>query len=184
MKKTEKFSALRNCIRFIQNHKKDLKEEEFALTIEDGEKPFVISDDRIFKVPKVKEYRKLGIVDGGTEPLIKASDFNISICRVAGITLDSEKLSTPEKLPPIVEFYSATISEETDKGEIVFRTSLFPKESSYNNYMPQEDILIPLKDPSLRMQGKFLMPIENHGGIAMRFTEWTYAKHFILNELG
>ena len=183
MKTSEKLSALRKCIEFIQDHKKDFKLREEALIIEGDEEVFSISEDRIFKIPEVSDSRKLGFVDGGTEPLIKGSDFSISISRIAGVIFDSQKMIAPEKLPTIVEFYSATICEKEESGELIFRTSFFPKDDNYKSYLPKADIEIPLKDPSIKMQGRFLMPIENHGGIAMRFAEWTYANHFIKSEL-
>lgn len=182
MKKTENLSALLECVNFIQNNKKDIKNEDSALTIEEGEASFVISDDNIFPIPEIEKNRNLGFVDGGTEPIIIGSDFSISICRVAGIIINTENVITPKKIPLVIEFYSATISEKKNNG-LTFRTRIFSRENNHKTYLPQKDIEISYKDPSIRMQGKFLMPIENHGGIAMRFAEWTYAKHFILNEL-
>ncbi|MFX1235541.1 MAG: hypothetical protein ACFFBY_13465 [Promethearchaeota archaeon] len=183
MRSVKKLSALQECIKFIEEKKTDFVEDDSALTIEDGEESFTISDDHIFKIPDVEDQRPIGFVDGGTEPIIKGSDFSISLCRVAGIIFNSRNIVMPQNIPFMIEFYSATISEKNDKGEIVFRTRYFSKEFDYNKYLPQKDLIIPYKDPSIRMQGKFIMPIENHGSIAMRFSEWTYANQFIQNEL-
>lgn len=183
MKSSEKLSALRKCIEFIQDHKKDFKPKEETLIIEEGEEAFSISDERIFKIPEIHDFRKIGFVDGGTEPLITGSDFNISICRIAGVIFDSQKIIAPNELPLIIDFYSATICEKEENGELIFKTSIFPKDDSYNKYLPKKDIEIPLKHPSIKVQGRFLMPIENYGGIAMRFAEWIYTYHLIKNEL-
>lgn len=183
MKKSEFTSAFQDCVKFIEAHKKDFKDEDSPLTIESGEKAFIISDDHIFQIPEVKQHKKIGFVDGGTESIIRASDFSINIIRVAGVIFEKKDVLLPKKIPSIIEFYSATISEQNNDGELVFRTQLFPLEKKEKVYLPQEDIIIPYKDPSIKIQGKFIMPIENHGSIAMRFAEWTYAKRFIQNEL-
>ncbi|MFX0031845.1 MAG: hypothetical protein ACFE8E_02790 [Candidatus Hodarchaeota archaeon] len=184
MRSNEKVPALQECIKYIEERKKkDFEDDDSALTIEDGEEAFTISDKHIFLIPEIKDFRTIGFVDGGTEPIIKGSDFSINLCRVAGILLNSRDIIFPQKVPLIIEFYSATISEKNDKDEVVFRTRYFSKEDAYKEYLPQTDLIIPYKDSSIRMHGKFIMPIENHGTIAMRFSEWAYAKLFIQNEL-
>ena len=184
MRSNGKVSALRECIKYIEEQKKkDFEDDDSALTIEDGEEAFTISDKHIFLIPEIEDFRTIGFVDGGTEPIIKGSDFSINLCRVAGIISNSKNIIFPQKVPLIIEFYSATISEKNEKGEVVFRTRYFSKEDAYKEYLPQTDLIIPYKDSSIRIHGKFIMPIENHGTIAMRFSEWAYAKHFIQNEL-
>jgi hypothetical protein len=175
--------ALKECINFIESHKSNYQDDDSPLVIDEDEKSFEITDERIFQIPECDDYRNLGFVDGGNEPIIKSSDFNISLCRVAGILYDAKSFVQLQKMPSIIEFYSATIIETFENDNLYFITRLFPREERYKKYLPKKDIKISFKDPSIRIGGKFLFEFERFGGIAMRFAEWTYANHFIESEL-
>ena len=132
--------ALKECINFIENHKAEYQDDDSPLIIDEDEESFEIKEDRIFQIPDHNDFRNIGFVDGGTEPIIKGPDFNISLCRVAGIVYDSKFFIQLKKIPSLIEFYSATITEILSDNNLYFITRLFPREDRYKSYLPKKDI--------------------------------------------
>ena len=77
------FNILKQCVDFIQNHKGELIKGDNPFSEDDKEVSFDITEDRIFKIPECIEKRRLGFVDGGTASILSASDFSISLTRIA-----------------------------------------------------------------------------------------------------
>jgi hypothetical protein len=176
------FKVLKECIEFIQNHKQDFHEGDTPYT-EDEEIGFDISENRIFEITEPDHNRKLGFVDGGTASLLNAADFNISLNRIAGVKFEANKFKPLVRTPAVIEFYSATVLESLSDGKMAYITKLFPREKSFNLYLPENDIIIPLDEARMIFGFRFMPNIQLFGATAMRFSEWSYATKFIENEL-
>jgi len=174
--------VLKECIKFIQNHKNEFQEEDIPYT-EAKETSFEISENRIFEIPEPVHIHKLGFVDGGTASLLNAADFNISLSRIAGVIFESNQLKQLARSPTVAEFYSATILESLSDGKMAYITKLFPRERSFRSYLPQSDIIIPLNEARMMFGLRFMPNIQSFGATAMRFAEWSYATKFVENEL-
>jgi hypothetical protein len=174
--------ALKECIDFIQNHKRDLQEDDLPYT-EEQETGFDISEKNIFVIPEPTHIRKLGFVDGGTASILNGADFNISLNRVAGIIFEQGKVKRLVRTPDLVEFYSATVLEPLSDGKLAYITKLFPREKSFRFYLPRNDIKVTLDEARMKYGLRFMPNIQSFGGEAMRFAEWSYATKFVENEL-
>jgi hypothetical protein len=174
--------VLNECIEFIQNHKQEFHEGDIPYT-EDKEISFDISENRIFKITEPEHNRKLGFVDGGTASLLNAADFNISLSRIAGVKFETNKFKPLVRTPTVIEFYSATVLESLSDGKMAYITKLFPREKSFNVFLPQNEIILPLDEARMIFGFRFMPNIQSFGATAMRFTEWSYATKFIENEL-
>ncbi|MFX0057387.1 MAG: hypothetical protein ACFE8J_03715 [Candidatus Heimdallarchaeota archaeon] len=179
----EKKSPLKECIDFIQSYKKGLIEDDSPFSEGDDEVSFDIVEDRIFRLPKCDDIRKLGFVDGGTSSILSGADFNISLNRVAGVKFEKNKVSDLINTPEVIEFYTATILQPINDGKMAYNIHLFPRESKFKDFLPNKEIIIPLDDVRIMVGFRFMPNIEIFGGVAMRFAEWTYAMKFIENEL-
>lgn len=175
-------SALKNCVKFIEKCKKGYFDEDEAYAEGSGEEGFDIEEEKIFPIPDCEVVRKLGFVDGGNGAILKSADFNISLNRVAGVLFDSNKWAQLKKTPQRIEFYSATVLDTLPNGTLAYITRFFPVEPDFSKYLPINDLIFPLNDPTVR-QGWGLPGIETFGGLAMRFAEWSYARKFIKHEL-
>ena len=176
--------VLKECIQFIQNHKKEFQEGDIPYTEDENEEiSFDISENRIFEIPKSDHKCKLGFVDGGTASLLNAADFNISLSRIAGVIFEANNFKQLVRTPTVVEFYSATILESLSNGNMTYFTKLFPREKSFRLYLPQSDIVLPLNEARMMFGLRFMPNIQSFGGTAMRFAEWSYAAKFVENEL-
>ena len=99
-----KNSPLKDCIQFIEECKKEgLKGDTPYSEGEEGES-FDITGDRIFKIPECDEKRKLGFVDGGTASILSASDFSISLTRIAGVIIISHERTLDSFVSDIFTF--------------------------------------------------------------------------------
>lgn len=176
-------NPLKECVQFIENHKLGYPKEDEPYTSSSEEETFEIEEERIFEIPKCDDIKHIGFVDGGNGPIIRSADFNISLNRVAGILFTSNKWTQPKKIPVKIEFYSATVLQQLEDDSLVYLTRFFPVEPKFLEYLPKNDLKFPIDDPSIRGRWFSLPNIEDFGGIAMRFAEWTYATKFILNEL-
>lgn len=176
-------SPLNECVRFVAGCKKEFVIDDTPYILGPEEKAFKITEKRIFPLPKCNDFRKLGFVDGGNAPLIKSSDFTICINRVAGVVVDKTGTKELQSTPHIIEFYSATVLKSSEDETLEIVTKFFPREPSFQEYLPERAIVLNISDPSIRNPSGFLMKIETIAGIARRFTEWTYAAKFIENEL-
>ncbi len=174
--------SLKTCVKFIEKNKKGLNLEDTPHIGGPNEEKFPITDERIFKIPKCKKYRKLGFVDGGNAPIITSADFNVSLQRVAGAMFRSTKYLPFETIPPYVEFHTATILNQKEKGVLEYITKFFPMNPKDKIYLPKKEIIIPYDDKSI-IKGGFRPKIEKFGSIARRFAEWSYARELIDKEL-
>ena len=179
----EKKSPLKECIDFIQSCKRKLVEDDSPFSEGEDEVSFDITEDRIFRIPECKDIRKLGFVDGGTSSILSGADFNISLSRIAGVTFENNKVRNLVNTPEVIEFYSATIIQPISDGKMAYITHLFPRETKFIDFLPKEEIIIPIDEVRMMMGFRFMPNIEIFGGVAMRFAEWSYAMKFIENEL-
>ena len=139
-------SPLKECIQFIEKCKKEgLKGDAPYSEGEEGES-FDITGDRIFKIPESEEKRKLGFVDGGTASILSGADFSINLTRIAGVVFEENNIIDLEKIPEVIEFYSATILEPLDDGKIAYNIQLFPREPEFKEYLPTEEIIIKMEE--------------------------------------
>ena len=175
-------SVLKECIDFIQQHKRDIIGEDSPFSEGDDEISYDIAEERIFSIPICDVSRKLAFVDGGTASILSAADFNISLNRVAGVIFEGNKIKSFKKIPEVIEFYTATILQPTTDGKLAYNIQLFPREPEFKDFLPDEEIIIPLNEVRALM-GKAMPNIEMFGAVAMRFAEWTYASKLIEHEL-
>jgi len=178
----EKEFSLKACVNFIQSSKKGHAEEDCPYISSSDEITFPITADRIFQIPKSEEYFKLGFVDGGNASIINSADFNISFHRIAGALFRAKDFIPMSSIPKLIEFYTATILNPKSEGSLEYITKFFPIEPEHHEFLPDKDIIIDIKDDSIR-RGRFQPKIENFGSIARRFAEWSYAKELIDQEL-
>jgi len=183
MKDNSNSPVLKECIDFIQKHKSEMNIGDSAYTEGDKEISYGIAEERIFPIPICDVSRKLGFVDGGTASILSAADFNISLNRVAGVLFEGNKIKSFKKTPEVIEFYTATILEPMTDGKMAYTIQLFPREPRYKEFLPDEEITIPLNEVRMLMGFRFMPRIEIFGGVAMRFAEWTYATKLIEYEL-
>ncbi len=176
-------NPLKECVKFIEGYKKGYIKDDEPFVLGLDEKPFKITEDRIFKLPACKKLQKLGFVDGGNAPIISSADFCISLNRVAGTVFKGSEWIEMNTAPEMIEFYTATVLTPTSDGSLEFVTRFFPREIEYRKYLPKKDIQIPRGDLSISMGRGFLPKIERFGGIARRFAEWSYAVELISSEL-
>ena len=175
-------SVLKKCIDFIQHRKRDIKGEDSPSTEGDDGISYDIAEERIFSIPICDESRKLAFVDGGTASILSAADFSISLDRVAGVLFEGNKIKSFKKIPEVIEFYTATILEPMTDGKLAYNIQLFPREPRFKEFLPDEEIIIPLNEV-MELMGRMMPRIEIFGGVAMRFVEWTYATKLIEYEL-
>lgn len=176
-------NPLKECVEFIENRKMGYSKEEEPYSSSPEEESFEIEEEKIFEIPKCNDIKNMGFVDGGNGPILRSADFNISLNRVAGVLFKSNKLSEPIETPVKIEFYSATVLNLLDDNKLAYVTRFFPIETEFSKYLPKNDLTFQIDDPSIRGKWFSLPNIEDFGGIAMRFAEWTYATQFISNEL-
>ncbi len=174
---------LKACVDFIEKHKKGYIKGDTPFTLGPDDKPFKITGDRIFKLPECDDPCGIGFVDGGNAPLLNSADFCISLGRVAGTIFRGSSWIQQVSTPEVIEFYTVTILNPKDDNSLEFITRFFPREIEYKKYLPKKDIVINLKDSTIKSGRGFLPKIERFGGIARRFAEWSYAIEFISNEL-
>lgn len=179
----KKKNPLRECVEFIENSKLGYAVDEEPYSSSEEEETFEILEEKIFEIPPCTDIRTIGFVDGGNGPILRSADFNISLNRVAGVLYTSNKWIKPIHTPNKVEFYSATVLDVLEDDKLAYITRFFPIETEFSEYLPQDGLIFPINDPSIRERGFSLPNIEVFGGVAMRFAEWTYATKFILNEL-
>lgn len=176
-------NVLKECIEFIENYKRELIEGDTPYTEGDKEVSFDITEDRIFKISNCDDKRKLGFVDGGTSSILRGGDFSINLNRVAGVLFKNNTLASLAKTPEMIEFFSATILEPLTDGTMAYYTRLFPRESEHQKFLPDDKIILPINEIRELMGFRFMPSVESIAGVAMRFAEWSYAKHFVQNEL-
>lgn len=174
---------LKDCIDFIQNSKRDIILGDSPYSEGEKETSFDITEERIFNISDCNDIRKLGFVDGGTASILSAADFNISLNRVAGVLFEDNRFKNLKKTPEVIEFYTATIIEPLNEGKIAYHIQLFPRETKFKEFLPADEIIIPLDEVRMLMGFRFMPKIEVVGGVAMRFAEWSYANKFIQEEL-
>ena len=175
-------SVLRDCVEFIQEHKKEFGLGDSPFLGGDKEKSFGINKERIFRIPDRDQEHKLAFVDGGTASILSAADFNISLNRVAGVLCEKNEIIPLEKTPEVIEFFTATILEPDSDGKLFYNIQLFPREPSFTEFLPDREINVPL-DEVKALRGKFMPDIKIFGSEAMRFAEWKYATKLIENEM-
>jgi len=174
---------LKDCIDFIQNSKRDIILGDSPYSEGEKERSFDITEERIFNISDCDDIRKLGFVDGGTASILSAADFNISLNRVAGVLFEDNKFKNLKKTPEVIEFYTATIIEPLNERKIAYHIQLFPREPKFKEFLPADEIIIPLDEVRMWRGFQFMPNIEVFGGVAMRFAEWSYANKFIQEEL-
>ena len=177
------FNVLKECIDFIQQRKQDIINGDSPYSEGDNEKSYDIAEERIFQIPSCDISRKLAFVDGGTASILSAADFSISLNRVAGVVFEGNTITSSKKTPEVVEFYTATILEPMTDGKMAYNIQIFPRETIFKEFLPAEEIVIPLNEVREVMGFRFMPNIEIFGGVAMRFAEWTYATKLIEYEL-
>ncbi len=175
-------SPLKECIDFIQQRKRDIIDEDSPFSEGDDGISYDIAKERIFSVPICDESRNLAFVDGGTASILSAADFSVSLNRVAGVLFEDNKIKSFKKIPEVIEFYTATILQPVTDGKLAYNIQLFPREPRFKEFLPDEQVIIPLKEVR-GLMGRAMPKIEIIGGLAMRFAEWTYATKLIEYEL-
>lgn len=175
-------NPIRACISFIEEMKKGFKKDDTPLLTSEDEKSFKISDERIFRIPPCGEKRTIGFVDGGNAPLIKSADFTISLNRIASVLFKDKQIIPPKKTPEFIEFFSGTVLTTKDDGSLQFLIRTFSRNRDYSEYLPPKDISIDLKEQIKERRGR-IPPIERYAALARRFTEWSYAKKLVQEEL-
>lgn len=181
MNSNNKEFPLRECIEFIESCKKGYLPDDSPHIEGEKEEAFQIAEKSMFPIPECAEFRRLGFVDGGTGIIVRSSDFSISFTRVAGVLFENNRIQSLKSTPEVVEFYSAAVIEPLSDGSLVYTIKIFPLEKSYEEYLPDIEISIPLNEA--RTRGGFLPNIESFGGIIMRFAEWSYGAKFLEKEL-
>ena len=177
------FNVLKECVDFIQQRKQEINIGDSPYSEGDKEISYGIAEERIFPTMFCDVSRKLAFVDGGTASILSAADFNISLNRVAGVLFEGNEIKPFTKTPEVIEFYTVTILEPTTDGKMAYTIQLFPREPSFKEFLPDEEIIIPLNEVRELMGFRFMPNIEIFGGVAMRFAEWTYATKLIEFEL-
>jgi len=183
MNSKKEFNVLKECIDFIQQRKREIDTRDSPFTEGDSEIGYGIAEERIFPIPVCDISRKLAFVDGGTASILSAADFNISLNRVAGVIFERNKIKSSKRTPEVIEFYTATILEPMTDGKMAYTIQIFPREPRFKEFLPDEEIRIPLNEVRELMGFRFMPRIEIFGGVAMRFAEWTYATKLIEYEL-
>lgn len=184
MDKNQAPNIFKECIDVIERQKRALQEGDMPFGESEKESGFEISQDRIFEIPHLKEFRTLGFVDGGSGVILKGADFSISLNRVAGALYRNREMKSLNVVPSIIEFYTTTILEPLDDGEMAYHIQMFPRESKYSEFLPfDNEIVLPMKEVRMLMGFRILPEIERFGAVAMRFAEWKYAAKMIKNEL-
>jgi hypothetical protein len=176
-------NPLKECVEFIENRKLGYSKEEEPYSPSPEDDVFEIQEDKIFEIPHCDNVLNMGFVDGGNGPILRSADFNISLNRVAGVLFVSNEWAEPSITPVKIEFYSATVLDVSDENKLCYITRFFPLEDKFLEYLPQKELIFPINDPSIREGGFGFADINDFGGIAMRFAEWTYATKFINDEL-
>jgi len=179
----EEEHPLKACVNFIEAVKKDYIKGDTPFTLGPDDRPFEITDERIFKLPKCDNPCKIGFVDGGNAPILNSADFCISLGRVAGTIFRASSWIQPVSVPELIEFYTVTILNPKEDKSLEFITRFFPRELEYKEYLPKDDIVINVKDSTIKSGRRFLPKIESFSGIARRFAEWSYGIGFITKEL-
>jgi len=182
MNDKEDLNVLRDCVEFIQERKKEFGLGDSPFTEGDKEKSFGINEERIFSIPFCDITRRLAFVDGGTASIMSAADFSISLNRVAGVMFEGDKRKSFREVPEVIEFYTATILQPMKDGKLAYNIQLFPREAAFEEFLPDREITLPVKEVR-ELMGRTLPRIEVIGGIAMRFAEWVYATKLIECEL-
>ncbi len=177
-------SVLKDCIDFIQQRKREINIEDSPFIEGENEISYDIAKERIFPIPDCDVSRKLAFVDGGTASILSAADFSISLNRVAGVLFEGNEIISFKKTPEVIEFYTATILEPMTGGKMAYNIQLFPREPEFKEFLPDEEIIIPLNEVRQLIGFRFMPRIEIFGGVAMRFAEWSYATKLIAYELG
>lgn len=175
-------SVLKKCIEFIQQHKQDIIGGDSPFSEGDDGIIYDIVEERIFSIPICDVSRTLAFVDGGTASILSAADFSVSLNRVAGVLFEGDKSKSFKKIPEVIEFYTATILQPMTDGNLAYNIQLFPREPKFREFLPDEEIIIPLKEVR-ELMGRAMPKIEIIGGLAMRFGEWAYATKLIEHEL-
>lgn len=176
-------SVLKECIDFIQQRKREINIEDTPFIEGEDETSYEIAKERIFSIPSCDDSRKLAFVDGGTASILSAADFSISLNRVAGVLFEGNEIASFKRTPEVIEFYTATILEPLMDGKMTYNIQLFPREQEFKEFLPDDEIIIPLSEVRQLLGFRFMPRIEIFGGVAMRFAEWTYATKLIANEL-
>ena len=68
-------------------------------------------------------------------------------------------------------------------GKMAYNIQLFPRDPEFKEFLPDEEIIIPLSEVRQLIGFRFMPRIEIFGGVAMRFAEWSYATKLIEYEL-
>jgi hypothetical protein len=180
-------TAIKECVKFVEKSKQGYFKDDKPYEDELGEDGTRIRNEKFFAIPDCDDIRELGFVDGGTGPLLRSADFNISLNRVAGVKFSADKWVSLKKAPEKIEFYSATVLDALDSGALAYKSKFFPIEPRFSEYLPKnlpgDTLTFNLNDGSVRKQGYGLPSIEMFGAVTMRFAEWTYATKFIEEEM-
>ena len=139
---------LKACVNFIETYKKGYIKGDAPYILGPDDKPFKITDDRIFTLPECEEMCKIGFVDGGNSPILNSADFCISFGRVAGTIFRGDKWIQPDSTPELIEFYTVTILNPKVDKSLEFITRFFPREPEYRDYLPKKDIKVNMKSSS------------------------------------
>lgn len=187
MKSNAYKAAIKECVKFVEKSKQGYFKDDEPYIDEVGEDGSRIQNEKFYAIPDCDDIRELGFVDGGTGPILRSADFNISLNRVAGVKFSGKKWLPLKKSPEIIEFYSATVLEALNNGALAYKSKFFPVEPKFSDYIPKDlpddTLTFLLNDETVRKQGYGLPSIEMFGAVTMRFAEWTYAKKFIEEEM-
>ena len=144
--------------------------------------PQELSPDNFSPINTTESGRRIAFIDGGNQEIVGAPNFSIQINRVSFCIFDGKKRVKPEKIPSMIEFFSATYSVFREK-QIHYDTMILPLNEMYSGFVPDEtDLSFNSVDRSV-MEGNMRAGISRVASIARRFGEWEYSRHVIDNEL-
>jgi hypothetical protein len=120
-------------------------------------------------------------LDGGNTAIARAPNFIVELTRLYYCIFRGKKklLGT---LPHRIEFYTVCCAA-SEQGEIVYQTEFIPVQPEWASFLPDpSDLRFHSFDNTL-MTGRLRAIIDRVADSARLFSEWSYARHLITEEL-
>jgi len=143
---------------------------------------FPIEESNFYQLDKKISERNVVFIDGGNQELLGAPNFSIQLNRVYFNMFKGISRIVTSKLPQRLEFLSVTVSDWRN-SEIYYDTLVFPFTSDWKKYLPNEsDLSFSSRDRTIAV-GDMRADIQRVSSIARRFSEWSYARHIVEQEM-
>lgn len=143
---------------------------------------YPITVDRFHRIERKDSHRRLVFIDGGNQEVLGTANYSIQANRVYFNVFDGHDRLSANRLPPRIDFFSATNSV-IRSGEIFFETAVFPAEERFKEFLPSEkDLAFDSFDRTLR-EGLERVDVAKAASMARRFAELQYAYRIILDEM-